>query len=122
MGPVVYLLNQMFVSHFASSLAGQTPHPRGKESGQMRIPSSFCPVSSRDLTKCKRNLSVQNNIWACVCSGGSGKFERGVHRGQLSRRGFTAPINYNVCLLTSIRELLLVDVESDYALVHFAVR
>ena len=50
-------------------------------------------------------------------SGGSRKLERGVQRGQLNRRGFTTAINYNVCLLTSIRALLLADV----SLVHFVV-
>ena len=42
----------------------------------------------------------------------------GVHRGQLDRRGFTTPINYNGRLLTSIRALSLADV----SLVHFAMR
>ena len=41
-------------------------------------------------------------LWGEI-SGGSRKFEGGVQRGQLNRRGFTPPINYNVHLLTSIR-------------------
>ena len=51
-------------------------------------------------------------------SGGSRKFERGVHSSQLNRRGFTTPINYNVHLLASIRVLFLADV----SLMHFTVR
>ena len=68
---------------------------------------------------CDRNLYEEIRYSS---SGGSRKFERGVHRGQLNRRGFGTPINYNVRLLTSIRSLLLADVESDYSLMQIAVR
>ena len=55
-------------------------------------------------------------------SGGSRNFERGVQRGQLTRRGFTTPINLGMRLLTSVHALLLADVESEYSLTHFVVR
>ena len=38
----------------------------------------------------------------------------GVQGSQLNRCSFTTPFNYNVRLLTSIRTLLLTDVQSVY--------
>ena len=71
---------------------------------------ALCPISFTKGTDSYQEVQY--------ISGGSRKFERGVQRGLLNRRGFTTPINYNVRLHTSIRALLLADV----SLVNFAVR
>ena len=72
-------------------------------------------------TNCKCDCKLQF-VWDSTISGRSRNFEKGVQRGQLNGRGFTTPINYNVCLVTSIRALLLADIHVLYRLVHFAVR
>ena len=66
-----------------------------------RVEISVFPISEVHFA-----LYLQHLSESTYSSGRSRKFERGVHHGQLNRRGFTTPINYNVCLLTSIRASL----------------
>ena len=47
---------------------------------------------------------------------------KGVYRGQLNRIAFITHINYTSRLPTSVRVLLLSYVESDFSLLHFALR
>ena len=70
--------------------------------------------SKEEKQEISRVLTAQRTKNTILSSGGSRKFESGVHHDQLNRHGFTTLISYNVRLLTSVRVLLLVDIEYDY--------